>query len=193
VTASQQATFSATSGGSLLATITNGPGGWGPGKSSSAFPYNPTDIAQVVTGTLATGLLGFPPALVLSPVLHPDGMAAPGVATVDGVAPAVGDQVASAAHGAPKHPALLATVTIPGPPGLAAGDLSPPGPVSGLAAALPPLLLRVPPSPLLSRLAAVRKFSLAPLSVFRLSARLLPPLRLQRMLLPLLSSPTNSA
>jgi hypothetical protein len=168
VTASQQATFSATSGGSLLATITNGPGGWGPGKSSSAFPYNPTDIAQVVTGTLATGLLGFPPALVLSPVLHPDGMAAPGVATVDGVA-------------------------IPGPPGLAAGDLSPPGPVSGLAAALPPLLLRVPPLPLLSRLAAARKFSLARLSAFRLSARLLPPLRLQRMLLPLLSSPTNSA
>jgi hypothetical protein len=168
VTASQQATFSATSGGSLLATITDGPGGWGPGKSSSAFPYNPTDIAQVVTGTLATGLLGFPPALAPSPALHPAGMAAPGAVTVDGAAPAVGDQVASAAHGAPKPLALLATVTTLGPPGLAVGARTPPGPVSGLAAALPPLLLRALPSPPPSRLAAARKFSLAPPSAFRL-------------------------
>lgn len=32
VTASQEATFSATSGGSIAAQITNAPKGWGPGK-----------------------------------------------------------------------------------------------------------------------------------------------------------------
>jgi CFEM domain len=176
VTNSQQATFSATSGGSLLSQITDGPKGWGPGKHSSIneSEIEKLTIPQPVVGTLEIGPAGSPPALVLY-LVHPvDGavMEDPGVATAAGVDLAVGDLEASVAHGVLKPAALLAMVTSPGQLGPVDGDPSHHGLASGLAAVQPPPLPR--PLPLQLRLSPMvqPRSLLARHSVFRLLARL---------------------
>jgi CFEM domain len=55
VTASQQATFSATSGGTFLPQITAGPSGWGPSKSSSTLLSHDTLLTNFADGGWDSG------------------------------------------------------------------------------------------------------------------------------------------
>lgn len=151
VTASQQATFSATSGGSILAQITDAPNGWGPGTCSPALahPASLLITPQLVDGTPPTGHLGYLSALLAYPVRLQVGLMVDHGARADGVANGRQDKLA--AVGVPEVDGVTAALVLGelkllestathGLHGQEDGDRSPRGPVSGLAAAPPRIL-----------------------------------------------------
>jgi len=138
------------------------------------------DPVLLATGTLLNGQAGFPPAQLVFPVLLAAGLApAHGVSQVTGavmvvlVVPVALVALVDLAHGAQKPAASTATHGQHGP---LDGDPSPLGLAHGLAAAQPPPLLFLLPSPLPLQPVARLKSSRVPPSVSRLWLLLpLPP------------------